>query len=237
MRQMMRKTTGRMTGRAAAAVMALGLVAMTVALVGAHERRDIGDGQSQYRLVVGFLEEPAITGEQNGLSLRVSRIAGGAGTPAASPANAGTPAAAELIPVEGLQDTLQAEVIYGDQRMDLALNITFGEPGLYGSIFFPMAAGDYSFRIFGTIEGLPIDETFTSGLDTFSPVVPVEPLQFPKPATPVALTIGAGSGSVSRDGSGVGFRLDGFGVALLAAVAVAGAGWMAGQRRSSVTNR
>jgi len=41
---MMRKTTGRMTGRAAAAVMALGLVAMTVALVGAHERRDIGDG-------------------------------------------------------------------------------------------------------------------------------------------------------------------------------------------------
>ena len=224
----------RIMGRGGALAIAIGLVALTMTLTGAHERRDVANGQ--YRLVVGFLNEPAITGEQNGLSLRVSRIGGATGTPLASPAAGGTPAAAELAPVEGLQDFIEAEVIYGDQRMPLALSASFGDPGHYESIFFPMAAGDYSFRITGTIEDTPIDETFTSGLDTFSSVLPVEPLQFPKPAaSPAALTLGDPVGNVGQ-GGGLTSGLGGTGVAaLVLAATAAGAGWMVSRRRLATT--
>ena len=55
----------------------------------------------------------------------------------------------------------------------------FGEPGWYQSVFFPTAAGPYTFRIFGEIEGEPFDESFTSGPDTFSEVQDVTGGQFP----------------------------------------------------------
>lgn len=136
------------------------------ALAGAHESRDIADGQ--YRMVVGFLNEPVAIGDKSGLDLRVTK-----------PAPAGTPAAdgADSVPVEGLETTLQAEVFYTDQTMALTLSPRFGQPGAYASYFYPNAVGDYSFRIFGTIDGVAIDETFTSGPDTFGPVE--ERLLFP----------------------------------------------------------
>jgi len=80
-------------------------------------------------------------------------------------------------PVEGLETTLQAEVIYGDQRLALVLDTVHHVPGEYASYFFPMAEGDYSFHVFGTVEGVAVDETFTSGPDTFSPIQPR--LEFP----------------------------------------------------------
>ena len=40
------------------------------------------------------------------------------------------------------------------------------------SYFFPMAAGDYAYRIFGSIDGLAIDETYTSSTGRFSAVLP-----------------------------------------------------------------
>ena len=41
------------------------------------------------------------------------------------------------------------------------------------------AAGDYSFHIFGTINGDSIDETFTSGPQTFDTVEDAATYQFP----------------------------------------------------------
>ena len=103
-----------------------------------------------------------------------------------SPQPTATPAAesgeeGEGAPVLGLADTLQAEVIYGDQTMALELRPVFSEPGAYNGFFFPMAEGDYTFRIFGEIEGNPVDETFTSSPEGFHGVEPREPLEFPKP--------------------------------------------------------
>lgn len=135
----------------------------------AHEQREVADGQ--YQLVVGFIDEPAFVGEKNGLSLRVTKP--GTGTPAAE----GEP---EGVPVEGLDQTLTAEVIYGDQTMELPLRPAFGDPGHYVSYFFPTAEGDYSFRISGEIEGTAIDETFTSSPEGFDAVQAREPLEFPK---------------------------------------------------------
>ena len=73
-------------------------------------------------------------------------------------------------PVEGLETTLQAEVIYQGQTRALTVSPRFGQPGWYQSVFFPTAAGPYTFHIFGTVEGTPIDESFTSSPDGFSEV-------------------------------------------------------------------
>jgi hypothetical protein len=155
----------------------------------AHEVRTVGNGQ--YEMVVGFLDEPAFQGEKNGLDLRVSKLS--AATPAAASPEATTHEDAG-VPVEGLETTLQAEVIYADQRMSLTLEPVWNEPGAYAAYFFPMAEGDYSFHIFGQIEGVAIDETFTSGPETFSPIQPREPLEFPKQTAQSGATAGLPGG-------------------------------------------
>lgn len=140
-------------GRAAVlgAVLAT-LVSTGVAL--AHESREVGD----LTFVVGFLDEPVYSGQKSGLDFRVSR---------------GDEA------VEGLEETLAATVTFGDATRDLAISPVFGQPGAYRSVFFPTAAGPYTFRIFGDVEGEAIDESFTSGPDTFSEVQDVVGGQFP----------------------------------------------------------
>lgn len=132
--------------------------------VQAHEGREVSGGQ--YEVVIGFLDEPAIQGEKNAMIVEIVKP--------------GVTEGDEATPVEGLAATLQAEVFYSDQKMALEILPLFGEPGSYIGYFFPMAEGDYSFRLFGEIGGNPLDETFTSGPETFSQVVPREPLEFPK---------------------------------------------------------
>jgi hypothetical protein len=120
----------------------------------AHEEREVG----AYGLVVGFIDEPVYSGQKSGLELLVT--SGGQ-------------------PVDGLEETLQAEVTFDEQRRDLPLSPRFGEPGWYQSVFFPTAAGPYTFRIFGDVEGEAIDESFTSSPEGFSEVQDVTGGQFP----------------------------------------------------------
>ena len=161
---------------ALAAVLAAGALLLGVGLASAHEHRDVGN----YTLVVGFLNEPAIANEPNGLSLRVeTRAAADAATPSASPAAGDDDDAATGAPVAGLANTLQAEVKFGSQTQQLDLEPAFGQPGAYEAHFIPTAEGAYSFHIFGTIEGATVDETFTSGPDTFDEVAARSTMNFP----------------------------------------------------------
>ena len=137
--------------------------------VDAHETRTIADGK--YVIVVGFMNEPVFAGDKSGLEFWVSEVS------AATPTAAGE---TEGIPLTGLEETLQAEVIFADQAMELPLEATWDEPGGYGSVFFPMEAGDYTFRIYGTVGDVEIDESFTSGPETFSMVEDPAPLRFPQ---------------------------------------------------------
>lgn len=162
---------GRMNSLAAVGGIALGCALVLTPLVAdAHEVRPIADGK--YQIVVGFMDEPAFAGEQNGLEFWVSDIS--AATPTADGETEGAP-------VGGLEETLQAEVIFADQTMALELSPRWNEEGAYESAFFPTAPGDYTFRIFGTIDGTEIDESFTSSPEGFSSVQDPAPLQFPKP--------------------------------------------------------
>lgn len=135
-------------------VLLLGLAATA----SAHEHREVGE----YELTVGFAEEPALINEPNGLSLDVQLGHSDDGTP-----------------VEGLQETLDAEITYAGETKNLELRARFGQPGAYIADVFPTAEGAYTFRIFGTIEGIEIDESFTSGPETFSEVVSTSDIAFP----------------------------------------------------------
>lgn len=139
----------------------IALFAVLAALVvpgiaSAHEHREIGE----YEFVVGFANEPAYENEQNGIWVSVKNHETGA-------------------PIEGLEDTLKAQVIFGAQTRDMQLTPAWDEKGVYTSQFYPTAAGDYTFRFFGEIDGTPVDEKFTSSPEGFHAVSSVGELQFP----------------------------------------------------------
>jgi len=126
----------------------------------AHERRSVGP----YQLVVGFLSEPAIAGQPNGVDLRVTD------TRADPPRD-----------VEGLQDTVKVEVFYGGLSSSFAgpLRARFGMPGAYAADFIPTRAGAYRFVFSGKIEDSDLNETFESGPGRFDDVEASAELQYP----------------------------------------------------------
>ncbi len=86
--------------------------------------------------------------------------------------------------VEGLEGSIQVEVTYvptgASRTFDLLA--VFGEPGHYVANLVPTASGVYEFRVFGAVEGNPIDETFASsgGGGGFDDIRPSAGLQFPE---------------------------------------------------------
>lgn len=140
---------------------ALGIFASPAA---AHEQRMVGP----YTFVVGWIAEPAVAGQSNGLDLTVTQTAGGT-------------------PVEGLAKALTAEVIVGGNaaRRTLELAADRDQPGHYTAGFVPTRTGDYTFHLTGTIGATKItkitkiDERFESGPGRFESVSDVATLQFP----------------------------------------------------------
>jgi hypothetical protein len=84
-------------------------------------------------------------------------------------------------------------VRHGGDTKQLELRAAFGDPGLYVSDFIPTATGAYTYHITGEIEGMAIDEEFTSGPETFSEVESKDALSFP------AVTAAGGAGSAVDD--------------------------------------
>lgn len=147
------------------ALVALSLMLPAAAL--AHEQRDAG----KYHFVVGFLNEPSIQGQMNGIDLTVTTTA-------------------DKKPVEGVDKSLKAAVIVGGNAasMPIELQARFGMPGKYAGYFMPTITGSYQFHFTGTINGDPVDETFESGPGRFDDVQPLQPLEFPqKVADPVTM--------------------------------------------------
>lgn len=138
------------------------LLAVSLLLPGialAHEQRDVGS----YHFTVGFLDEPSIVDQMNGLDLTITTTA-------------------DKKPVEGAEKTLKAEVIVGGNAKVMALPLTarFGMPGKYAAYFMPTAAGSYIFHLSGSINGDSVDQRFESGPGRFDDVQPLAPLQFPQ---------------------------------------------------------
>lgn len=134
------------------AITALGLAPTTAE---AHERRQVGP----YTFVVGFQGEPAYIEEPNGASVTVARTDGQ--------------------PVEGLEKTLKVEVTTGGDSRTFELKRVFNRPGAYVAEFIPTKTGPFTFRFFGKIEDLDVNERFESGPNRFDEVKAKKDLQFP----------------------------------------------------------
>ncbi len=196
--------------------LAIGAASLGVRSASAHEHRTVLD---RYQFIVGFVNEPAVSGELNSVDLRVSDMS--MATPAADGGEA------TGAPVEGLESTLTVDIIYGDQTKNLPLEARWGTPGAYNGWVIPVAAGDYSFHIYGTINGEAIDETFTPGPETFSSVEDRAELEFPAAESSPAASAPIAFGSVdsgSTGGPGTGGIL--LGVAALGILGAAGVSLM-----------
>lgn len=147
-------------------IAALLMLALLPGLASAHERRQIG----QYTFIVGFLNEPAIVDQPNGIDLTVMD--------------------SNNKPVEGLEKTLKAQIIYGGSTEDVTLSPRFNQPGKYAAYFIPTRTGTWKFHFTGTINGQNIDELFTSGPGRFNDVQSTESLDFPE-KTPDLVTMNA----------------------------------------------
>lgn len=143
-------------------------------IASAHEHRQIG----KYAFTVGFQNEPALLNQPNGIWVKVVQPKPGATGEAAENGK----------PVEGLEKTLKAEVIQGNEKMSVPLRAAFDEPGVYLGDFIPTRAGDYIFHFTGALAGQNLDQRFESGSEGenhFSGVDDVAALQFPaKPSSP-----------------------------------------------------
>lgn len=135
----------------------------------AHERRNVGP----YTFVVGWLNEPAYVNSLNALDLAVTESAGGRA-------------------VEGLEQTLRAEVIVGGGAKTLPLKLAarFGLPGRYRGDVLPTKTGDYTFRIFGTVGSTQVDERFESGPGRFNGIEATAALEFPDAVPSTADLVG-----------------------------------------------
>jgi hypothetical protein len=151
----------RLCRSAFALLLLTSLLAAFAGSAGAHVDVDVADGQ--FVVEVGFRDEPALQGQPNAVFVAVERYGTG-----------GTE------PVDGLAGTLQAEVSRDGTSKTIPF-VPMGD-GVYEAPFVPTATGDYTFRVFGDIEGNAVDESVTSGPQTFNSVEPLTAHEFP-PAT------------------------------------------------------
>lgn len=132
------------------------LTLLAVSLVSAHETQTVGEGDGQYRVSVGLLDEPAFTGLRTGLDLRIVTAAGD--------------------PVENLEHSLSITLTSPDGAAvrELSLRARWGDPGAYVDDFVLTQPGAYTLHITGFINSLPVDLTFVT-----HDVTPVAQITFP----------------------------------------------------------
>ncbi len=130
---------------------------LTASPVLAHQKREVA---GKYVFVVGFVNEPAFTGEMNGVDLRVLK-------------------AGSNEPVEGVEKSLQVTVVREKEQKSVKLpfRTRYKDPGRYAAYFLPTQPGSYIFMIEGKINGLAVAEKFQSGKDHFHDVE--EAVKFP----------------------------------------------------------
>ena len=140
----------------------MGIVLAAALVLGSHSAA-LAHGQIQvgdYALEIGFHNEPVYQGDPNSLDLFVTN----------SKTNE---------KVNGLEKTLQAEIIFGGSKKQLDLLPQDGVDGGYTAAVIPTQLGDYTWHIWGTIESTPVDVSMTSSPTTFGSVESKAAYAFP----------------------------------------------------------
>lgn len=105
----------------------------------AHDTRTVGEGDNQYQVTLGYVNEPPYTEQLNGIDLIICDM--------------------DNQPVENLESSLSAELVSpdGEVTRELPLRAQYGEPGSYTSDFILTQPGAYTFRVTGFIGELEVD--------------------------------------------------------------------------------
>ena len=151
-----------MRRKASLILAALAVIGATAGPAAAHERRPVG----KIVFEVGWETEPVFAGLPNHIFISISDVRGR--------------------PVTDLGDTLQVEVSFGDQKKTLQVEPLMngdepGAPGTYGAELTPTRSGVYSFRFFGRVKTVTVNQTFTSSGTTFDSVRELAETEFPIP--------------------------------------------------------
>jgi hypothetical protein len=139
------------SGRRWAAVLLIAALSLLAVPANAHDTKPDG----AFLLTIGWGSEPPYSGLANSIEVVVTDTAGA--------------------PVDFPGDALRVEVLFGSERLPLAL-LPNGQPGTATAVIVPTRAGSYTFHILGTISGQPIDTTVTcsnGGLECVSDLAEV----------------------------------------------------------------
>ena len=128
------------------------LMAMAVTPVVAHEAREVAGGE--YEIEVGWRTEPAFEDVLNNVDFFVVREDG---TPVSVRAGDSLDVTFEVLYLR--TDAPNAQVL-ARRTLGNGLIQDFVNPSRYNIPFIPTKDGAYGFKLTGTIEGHPINETF-----------------------------------------------------------------------------
>jgi hypothetical protein len=142
--------------RLLSSVATIGLLT-TPALALAHESQNFTIGGQSYSFVVGSLNEPLIVDDKSGVDLAIKLL----GEHAEDEAHEDGDSHAAGVPVEGLETTLKVEIKAGNKSKTMDLTTQYGKPGSYKAVFIPTVQTTLTYRIFGEINKIPVDLSFT----------------------------------------------------------------------------
>lgn len=124
----------------------------------AHEGITVGD----YEIVYGWVNEPPIAGQLNGVEIFVNDISSG-----------------EQQPVEEqIVQSLVVELTYGGESKTLTLEPVFDTPGAFDATVIPTIPGLYSLKFSGTVGDTAVDSEVE-----LEEVQPADAVQFPRGAS------------------------------------------------------
>ena len=100
------------------------------------------DSVGEYRLEIGWMNEPVVSGETNGIELL------------ASPLEPGIDLKNQVFKngIEGLEKSLKMQLVFEDHKIILPFKADHDIPGKYYAYVNPTVAGYYQANILGTIE-------------------------------------------------------------------------------------
>lgn len=148
-----RRGVGQRRARGALAGLTVVACAAAVSLAFAHEQKQAGP----YDVLLGFVNEPPVTGTLNGLDLIVQK-------------------SADRSPVDNLEKSLDVTIVApdGSASKRLPLSGVDDAPGHYRSPFILTQPGVYTLHVTGYVGSTQVDLTFQS-----DEVQPASTIRFP----------------------------------------------------------
>ncbi len=125
------------------------------------------DSVGEYRLEIGWMNEPVVSGETNGIEFSVNRLEPGLELKEQKFKEG----------ISGLEKSLKIELLFKQEKIILSLSPDHNIPGKYYAFVNPTVSGFYQVNILGHIEETPIS------LSMHPPKVDERSyIEFPKPS-------------------------------------------------------